>query len=183
MTFIISWTSEQVWVPSIFVRVIPLLEFRILKIHTFPHFSPTCLTYWPGIRYNTFVWWTSDQVRMSSICVNFCRSTAPFGTQNAWKQFSALFSYMLWYIELKFCIWLSICEFKIKFECCPFASIFVGVMPILELGVPEIHSFPHFFPACFEILSWNFIYDFHFMNFRTSLSVINFCRSYTPFVT
>ena len=59
-------------------------------------------------------------------------------------QFSALFSYMLWHIELQFCIWLCFTILQIKFECHQFASIFVGVMPLLELRILEIHSFPHF---------------------------------------
>ena len=59
-------------------------------------------------------------------------------------QFSALFSYMLWYIELKFCIWLCFTVLQIKFECRQFASIFVGVMPLLELRILKIHSFRHF---------------------------------------
>ena len=33
---------------------------------------------------------------------------------------------------------------QIKFECRQFVSIFVGVMPLLELRILEIHSFPHF---------------------------------------
>ena len=32
-------------------------------------------------------------------------------------QFSTPFSYMLWNIEVKFCIWLSIHELQIQFEC------------------------------------------------------------------
>ena len=39
---------------------------------------------------------------------------------------------MLWYIELKFCIWLCLTILQIKFHCRQFASIFVGVMPLLE---------------------------------------------------
>ena len=39
---------------------------------------------------------------------------------------------MLWYIELKFCIWLCLIILQIKFDCRQFASIFVGVMPLLE---------------------------------------------------
>ena len=157
---------------------------------------------------------TTDQVRVSSISVNFFGSYAPFGISNTWNtQFSALFSYMLWHIELKFCIWLSFTILQIKFDCrqfasifvgvmpllelrilkiqfsalfsymllyieqkfciwfCftevqikfefrQFASIFVGVMPLLELRIPKIHSFPHFSLTCFDILSWNFTNDF-----------------------
>ena len=64
--------------PSIFVGVMPLLECRILKIHSFPHFS---LTHFDLLSWNlhfTLFYCTTDQVRVSSICVNFCGSYAPF---------------------------------------------------------------------------------------------------------
>ena len=88
-------------------------------------------------------------------------------------QFSALFSYMLRHIELKFCIWLCFTVLQIKFECHQFASIFVRVFPPFELIILEIHSFPHFSLTCFDILSWNFAYDFVLLYYRASLSVIN----------
>ena len=81
---------------------------------------------------------------------------------------------MLWHIELKFCIWLCFNVLQIKFECLQFPSIFVGVMPLLELRIAKIHSFPHFSPTCFDILSWNFAFDFVLMYYRSSLSVFNF---------
>ena len=80
---------------------------------------------------------------------------------------------MLWYIELKFSIWLSFTVLQIKFECDQLASIFVGVMPLLELKILEIHSFPHFSLICFDILSWNCTYDFVLLYYRSSSSVIN----------
>ena len=141
------------------------------------------------------------------------------------SQFSALFSYMLWHIDLKFCVslyfyvrkikfechqflslfarvmllfnfkLLQICSFphfsptcfdifkfciwlyfnvpQSKFECRDFASIFVGVMPLCELRILEIHSFPHFSLTCFDILSWNFAYDFVLLYYRSSSSVVN----------
>ena len=89
------------------------------------------------------------------------------------RPFSALFSYMLWHIELNFCTWLCSNVLQIKFECRQFASSFVGVMPLLELRILEIHSFPHFSLTCFDILSWNFAHDFFLMYYRSSLSVIN----------
>ena len=88
-------------------------------------------------------------------------------------QFSALFSYMLWHIELKFCIWLSFTVLQIKFECRQFALMFVGVMPLLELRILKIHSFPHFSLSCFDILSSNFAYDFVSPYYRSSSSVVN----------
>ena len=90
---------------------------------------------------------------------------------------------MLWHIELKFCTWLCSNVLQIKFECRQFVSIFVGVMPLLELKILQIHSFPHFSLTCFDILSWNFAYDFVLLYFRSSSSVVNFCVSYAPFGT
>ena len=87
-------------------------------------------------------------------------------------QFSTLFSYMLWHIELKFCTWLCFTVLHIKFECHHMASIFEGVIPLCELRMYKIHSFLHFSPTCFDILSWNFAHDFLLMYYRTSLSVV-----------
>ena len=56
-------------------------------------------------------------------------------------------------------------------------------MPLLELKILQIHSFPHFSLTCFDILSWNFAYDFVLLYYRSSSSVINFCVSYAPFGT
>ena len=89
-------------------------------------------------------------------------------------QFSALFSYMLSNTELKFCIWLCFNVLQIKFQCLRFPSIFVGVIPLLELRILEIHSFPHFSLTCFDILSWNFAYDFVLLYYRSSSSIVNF---------
>ena len=90
------------------------------------------------------------------------------------SQFSALFSYMLWDIELKFCISLYYDARKSKFECHQFPSIFDGVMPLFNFKLLQICSFPHFSPSCFDILSWNFAYDFVLLYYRTSSSVANF---------
>ena len=108
---------------SSFVGVMPLLELILLEIHSFPHFSLTCL----------------------------------------------------WHIELKFCTWLcsNVHVLQIKFECRQFASSFVGVMPLLELKLLEIHSFPHFSLTCCDILSWNCAYDFVLLYYRSSSSVVN----------
>ena len=79
---------------------------------------------------------------------------------------------MLWHIELKFCIWLCSNVLQIKFKCRQFPSIFVGVMPLLELKLLEI-QFSALSPTCFDILSWNFAHDFVLMYYRSSLSVVN----------
>ena len=46
--------------------------FRIFLLHA--------LTYWAEILHMTLFYCTTDQGRVSSICVNFCGSYAPFGT-------------------------------------------------------------------------------------------------------
>ena len=90
------------------------------------------------------------------------------------SQFSALFSYMLWDIELKFCLSLYYDARKSKFECHQFPSIFDGVMPLFNFKLLQICSFPHFSPSCFDISSWNLAYDFVLLYYRTSSSVYDF---------
>ena len=104
----------------IFVGVMPLLECRILKIHSFPHFSLTRFDIWAEILHFILFYCTTDQ-----------------------------------------------------FECCQLPSNFVGVMPLLELRILEIHSFPHFSCTCFDISGWNFTYDFILLYYRSSSSVVN----------
>ena len=89
---------------------------------------------------------TTDRVRVSAICVDFCRSYA--------------LSYMLWHIELKFCIWLCFTVLRIKFESRQFASILVRVKPLLELRILKIHSFPHLHALTYwaEILHMTLFY-------------------------
>ena len=88
------------------------------SVTVFRGFLLHALTYWAEIWHVTFLSQTFDQVRISSISVKFCRNYAPFGTLNTGNtQFSAVFSYMLWHIALKFCIWLYFTVQQIKFEC------------------------------------------------------------------
>ena len=97
--------------------------FRTFLLHAF--------TYWAEILHMTLFWYTTDQVRVSSLCTNFWRSYASLWTQNMGNlQFSALSSYMLWHIGLKFCIWLCFNVLQIKFKFHHFVSIFEGVMPL-----------------------------------------------------
>ena len=88
-------------------------------------------------------------------------------------QFSALFSCLLLHIELKFCIWLCLTLLQPRLEWLQFSSIFIGVMPLLELRILIIHSFPHFSLTCFHILSTPFTYDFVLLHYRLISSVLN----------
>ena len=49
------------------------------------------------------------------------------------RPFTALFSYMLWHIELKFCTWLCFNALQIKFECRHSASIFEELCVFVNL--------------------------------------------------
>ena len=123
--------SYVVFLTTLVVGVIPHLQLRIPEIHIFRIFLQHALTYWAEILHMTLFNCTSDQVRVSLICVNFCRHYAPFGTKSTENsKFSVLFSFMLLHIELKFCIWICFTVIQIKLECPQFASMFVGVVPL-----------------------------------------------------
>ena len=153
--------TDQVWVSSVSVNFcrsyapLPLLELKILEIHSFLHFPPTCFDL---LTWNFACHFILINIRSSSSVVNFvdfCRSYATFITENTRNtQYSALFSFMLWHIELKFYVWLYFTILQIKLECGQFPSIFVGVMPFLGLRILEIHSFLHFSPTCSSYMHW-----------------------------
>ena len=112
---------------QLLLELCPFWNLKYCKYTVFRTFLLHALTYWVEILHMTLFYCTTDQVRVSSICVNFCVSYAPFGTQNTENiQFSTLFSDMLWLIELKICTWLCFTEIKINFDCRQFASIFCG---------------------------------------------------------
>ena len=99
------------------------------------------------------------------------------------SQFSALFSYMLWHIELKFGMSLSSYEHSIKFECRQFPSIFVGVMSLLKLWKSRQFS------AVFSYMLWHIELQFCIWLCCTVTSdqvrewsiCVNFCWKLCPF--
>ena len=159
---------------SIFLGVMPLLDLRILEIHSFPLFSLLCfdILSW-NFAYNfVLLYYTSS---LSAVNLRqFLWELCPFW-KSAYRKYTVfyIFSYMLWHIELKFCIWLCFSVLQIMFECHQFASIFVGVISILEITMLEIHNFPLFSLLCFDILSWNFAYDCVLLYYWWKLSVID----------
>ena len=97
-------SSSVVNLRHVLWELCPFWNLEYCKYTVFRTFVLHALTYWAEILHMTLFYWTTDQVRVSSICVNFCWSYAPFGTKITGNtQFSALFFYMLWHIELKFC--------------------------------------------------------------------------------
>ena len=143
----------------------PLLELKLLEIHSFPHFSLTCFDI---LSWNFAYDFVLLYYRSSWSVVNFCGSYAPFGTQNTEnKQFSTLFSDMLWLIELKICTWLCFTEIKINFEYRQFASIFCG--SYAPFGT--LNTWNTQFSALFSyMLMW-----LSLMYYRSSLSVVTLC--------
>ena len=152
--------------------------------HSFPHFSPTCfdILIWNFVYHFIFMY-----VRSSSNAINFrhfLQELCSFLTSNSYK-YAVFCTFLLhaltYWVQILYMTFFNVPQSK--FECRHFASIFVGVMPLCELRILEIHSFPHFSLTCFNILSWNFAYDFVLLYYRSSSSVVNFCGSYAPFGT
>ena len=107
-------------------------QFSVFLLHA--------LTYCPGILHMTLFYCTTYQVRVSSICINFWRRYARLGTQNTGTtQFSALFSYMLWHIGLRFYIWLYFFDFQVKWLSL-LGFKFEGVMPLWMYSFTCLHS-------------------------------------------
>ena len=142
--------------------------------HSFPHFSPTCfdILIWDFV-YHFIV----KHVRSSSNAINFrhfLQELCSFLTSNSYKYAVSrtfpLHALTYWvqilYMTLFKCtteqVWVS--SFSFNF-CWSYA--------LCELGILEIHSFPHFSLTCFDILSWNFAYDFVLLYYRSSSSDIN----------
>ena len=129
------------------------LEYR--KYTVFRSFLLHALTYWAEILHTTLFQCTAEQVHVLSLCDNFWWSYAYLWTKNIGNtQFSALFSYMLWHIELKFCTWVCFNVLQIKFMCCHSASLWLSVRPSFLWTCLYMH---------WE-LSWNFKFDFGFFN-------------------
>ena len=76
-------TTDQVRVSSISVNIswelCPFWNVEYWKYTVFHTFLLHALTYWAEILHFTLYYCTTDQAWVSSICVNFCRSYAPFG--------------------------------------------------------------------------------------------------------
>ena len=122
--------------------------------YSFPHFS---LTSFDILSLNFAYDFVLLYYRSSSSVVNFCGSYAPFGTKNTENTVfrTFLLQALMYWAEI-----LHITLFYCTTDQVRVSSIFVGVMPLLELTILKIHSFPHFSLTCFDILSWNFSYDF-----------------------
>ena len=62
------------------LELCPFWNLEYWKYAVFRTFLLHVLTYWAEVSHMTLFYCATDQVQVSSICVNFCRSYAPFGT-------------------------------------------------------------------------------------------------------
>ena len=155
--------------------------------HSFPHFSPTCSEI---LSWNFVYHFILMHVKASLNAINFRQfllELCPFLTSNSHKYaVFRTFSYMLWDIKLKFCIWLCYTVILIKFECRPFASILWELCPCWNLEYWKytvFHTFLlHALTYWVEILHMTLFYCTTDQVWVSSISV-NFCGSYAPFGT
>ena len=153
----------------------PLLELRILEIHSFPHFSltPFNILSWKFAYYFVFLYYRSS---LSVVNLRLLWSYASFRTKNNLNTvFCTFLLHALTYWAEILHMTLFYCttgQIQVSINFFKWVSIFVGVMSLLGLRILEIHSFPHFCPAFFDILSWNFSYNFCLVYCRSSSSII-----------
>ena len=162
--------------PSVRVSVRPSIRpsIRPSVRHSFPHFSPTCFEI---LSWNCVCHFILMHVRASLNAINFRQfllELCPFLTSNSYKYL--VFRTFLLHVFIYWVEMLHMTLFHYTMDQVRVSSIcvnFVGVMPLLELRILEIHSFPHFFLTFFDILSWNFTYYFVLLYYRSSLGVVN----------
>ena len=147
---------------SLFIRPSPDGTYYGMVICVHPSICPDACLQMGRI----MVWWCVS-IR-PSIRVSVCPTLRPPVFHTFLQHALTYYWYEIWDN-----LWLWFTVLQIKFECHQFASIFVGVMPFLELRILEIHSFPHFCLSCFYILRWNFAHDFVLLYFRSSSSDVN----------
>ena len=140
------------------LELCPFFDLEYWKYTVFRTFFLHALTYWAGILHMTLFYCTTYQVWMSSISVNLCRSYAPFVLRIL--EIHSILHFPLTCFGIHVLSWKFTDDcftvLQIKFECCQFVSIFLGVMPLLGLRILEIHSFWHCSPTCFDTWSWSF---------------------------
>ena len=149
----------------------PLLELRILKIHSFPHFS---LSSFDILSSNFAYDFVSPYYKSSSSVVNlrqFLWELCPVWNLEYWKY--TVFRTFLLHALTYWAEILRMTLFYCTIDQVRVSSIFVGVMPLSGLRILKINIFPHFSLTCFDILSWNFAYDFILPYYRSSLIVLN----------
>ena len=136
------WWCPSLWV-SVRVSGSPSISpsIRLSVSYSFPHFSPTS--------FDILSWnFARDFILM------YYRSSSSVGVMPLLElrileipSFFAFFSYMLWHIELEFCIklWLCFTLLQIKFECCKLRQFLWEQCPFWNIEYWKytvFHTFP-----------------------------------------
>ena len=152
------------------LELCPFSNLKYWNYTVFRSFLLHALTYWAQILHMTLFCCTTDQVRVLSISVHFCRSYPLLELRileiHSFPHFSPICFVIL---SLNFAYDFILLYYRSSVS----VVNFTGVMPLLELKILEIHSFPQFSPICFDILSRNFAYDFVLLYNRSTSSVVN----------
>ena len=158
------------------------------SVTVFRTFLLHALTYWS----ENFVYHFIFYARSSSNAINFrlfLQELCSFLTSNSYK-YAVFRTFLLhsvtYWVQILY-ITLFLMYHRESLSVVIFSLIFVGVMPLCERGILEIHSFPHFSLTCFDILSWKFCIWLFFtvlqIKFECRQFCVNFCGSYAPFWT
>ena len=172
-------TTEQVWVVVILLQFLYELclfvNLEYSNIHSFPRFSLTCFDI---LSWNFAYDFVLLYYRSSLSVVNlrqFLWELCPFWNLEYWKytvfrHFSLTpFNILSWKFAYDFVFMYHrasltvVILLQFLYELCLFVN----------LEYSKIHSFPRFSLTCFDILSWNFAYDFVLLYYRSSSSVVN----------
>ena len=157
--------------PSLFAGVMFLFNFKLLQICSFPHFSPTCFDILSSNFVYDFVLMYHRASLSVVILLQFLLELCLF-VNLEYSKYTVFRTFLLHALTY----WAEILHMTL-FYCTTdqvrVSSIFVGVMPLLELRILEIHSFLHFSLTPLNILSWKFAYYFVFLYYRSSLSVFS----------
>ena len=96
----------------------PFWNSEYWKYTVFRTFFWHALTYWAENLRMALFYWNKDQLRLSSICVNFLWEES-FGTLNTWNTF--LLHALAYWAEIFLVTFFN--TLQIKFECCHSVSI------------------------------------------------------------
>ena len=146
------------WCPSVRPSDSPSVRqsVRVSVRPIFLTFLLHALIYWTQILLIILFYCTTDHVRVSSLLRQFLKELCFVNLEH---RLCAVFRTFLLHALT---YWAHILHKTLihritdQLECRQFTSILVGVMPLLELRILKLHSFPHFSLTCFDILSWNF---------------------------
>ena len=136
---LLQCTTEQVWVSSFcnnfLLELCLFVNLEYSKYSVFRTFLLHALTYWAEILHMTLFYCTTDQVRVSSICVNICGSYAPFWNLEYWKytvfRTFLLHPFTYWAESLHITLFFSTTDQVWVSSIC----VYFGVMPLFELRI------------------------------------------------